>query len=91
MIGQTSEMRHHEVFDRKGYVDYGATAILSRASEIKAYIEKHEFKSKGVRYVIIDDMDLDQDDDLRRKLIKTNRSEGLTVSHVVEAITRLNM
>jgi hypothetical protein len=53
-------------------------------------VEKNDFKKKGVRWVIIDDMDLGQDADLRRRFIKTDRTEGLTAKHAVDVISKLN-
>lgn len=90
IIGQTKEMNHREVYDSKGNIDYEGTAIMSRASEIKAYVEKCDFKNKGVRWVVIDDMDLGQDKDLRRRFVKTDRTVGLTAKHAVEVISKLN-
>ena len=84
-------MNHRDIYDKKGNIDHEGTAILSRASEIKAYVEKNNFKEKGVRWVIIDDMDLGQDSDLRRRFVKTDRTEGLTARHAVEVISKLNM
>lgn len=90
IIGQTSEMCHSDIHDARGEIDHEATAIMSRSMEIKAYVEKHDFKGKGVRWIIIDDMDLGQDPDLRWRLVRTNPTEGLTAQHAVEAISRLN-
>ena len=90
IIGQTSEMNVRDVRDRKGKIDHESTAVLSRAMEIKSYVEKSDFKGKGVRWIVIDDMDLGQDSDLRRRFIRTDPTVGLTAKHAVEAISKLN-
>lgn len=83
-------MTHRDIYDSKGKIDYEGTAILSRATEIKSYVEKSNFKEKNVRWVVIDDMDLGQDVDLRRRFVQTDRAEGLTAKHAIEVISKLN-
>ena len=90
IIGQTAEMKHRGVKNSYGKIDHEKTAIYSRASEIKAYVEKNSFKAKGVKWIVIDDMNLDLDDDLKSKFIKTEPTLGLTAKNVVDAISKLN-
>lgn len=83
-------MNVRDIRDRNGKIDHETTAIQSRVMEIKGYVEKNDFKSKGIRWVVIDDMDLGQDPDLRRRVIQTDPTVGLTAKHAVEAIWKLN-
>ena len=66
-------------------------AAKARAYEIKDFVERNSFKKKGVRWVVIDDMDLSVDASLKMRFVKTHPQYGLTAAQAVDAISKLNM
>jgi len=87
-IGSTPEIRHADVIDASsGYVDYATTGILSRIDEIKAFMAAKRVAERGIRWVVIDDMDMGSHDaEIAVHFVKTKREEGLTDAAVELAV-----
>ena len=79
-VGTTPTLKPPEVLDHStGNLDYSAMGIMARVMEIKASLAELRHRSETeLVWIVIDDLELGFDTDVRPHFVKTSREEGLT-------------